>query len=139
MTDRIELRRMLFVGRHGLTDAERAKPQPFEVDVELLLNLQPAGLDDDITKTADYARAFEICREVVESTNFHLLEAVAEGIAHELLAAFPVAEVGVRVRKPQVPIAGTLDYAAVEIWRARGGSRPRRRRGRGGTPPIFGP
>jgi dihydroneopterin aldolase len=139
MTDRVVLRRMIFVGRHGLTDAERAKPQPFEVDVELLLNLQPAGVDDDISKTVDYAQAFEICREVVESTNFRLIEAVAEGIAHELLTAFPVAEVGVRVRKPQVPIAGTLDHAEVEIWRARSGAPSRRRRGRGSGPPLFRP
>lgn len=126
MTDRIVLHRMVFVGRHGLTDEERAKPQPFEVDVELLANLQPAGMDDDIGKTVDYVQVFEICREVVESTNFHLIEAVAEGIAHELLSTFPIAEVGVRVRKPRVPIAGTLEYAEVEIWRARSDS-PRRR------------
>ena len=31
-------------------------------------------------------------------------------------------KVGVRVRKPQAPIDGTLDYAGVEIWRQRSGS-----------------
>jgi len=120
VTDRIVLRRMVFYGRHGYTDEERAEPQPFEVDVELMLNLQPAGLDDDIEKTADYARAFEIARELVEATNFHLIEAIAEGIAHELLRVLPVNEVGVRVRKLRVPVTGTLDHAEVEIWRTRG-------------------
>ncbi len=39
-----------------------------------------------------------------------------------LLIDFPINEVGVRVRKPKVPIDGTLDYAGVEIWRQRSGS-----------------
>ena len=120
MTDRIVLRGMAFMGHHGLSEAERAELQPFEVDVEFRGNLQPAGVEDDITRTVDYARAFEICREVVESTHFKLLEAIAEGIAHELLAAFPIPEVGVRVRKLKVPVPGTVDHAEVEIWRARG-------------------
>jgi 7,8-dihydroneopterin aldolase/epimerase/oxygenase len=123
MTDRITLRRMVFVGHHGLTEEERSRPQPLEVDVELHLNLQPAGLDDDITRTADYGRAYDVCRELVESTNFMLLEAIAEGIAQELLAAFRVDRVVVRIRKTQVPITGLLDHAEVEITRARSGRR----------------
>ncbi len=133
MTDRIVLRRMTFMGRHGLTDEERADAQPFEVDVEMLADLQPAGMDDDIEKTIDYGRAFEICREVVESTNFRLLEAIAEGIAHELLTELALTQVGVRVRKLRVPVSGSLQYAEVEIWRAR--RRRRARRGRGASSP----
>ena len=119
MTDRIVLRRMVFSGRHGYTDEERSQPQRFEGDVELLLNLQPAGVDDDLERTVDYERAFEIARELVESTNFRLVEAIAEGIAHELLRVLPVNEVGVRVRKMRVPVSGQIDHAEVEIWRTR--------------------
>jgi 7,8-dihydroneopterin aldolase/epimerase/oxygenase len=119
VTDRIVLSGMKFTGRHGLTDEERATAQPFEVDVELLTNLQPAGVDDDIEKTFDYTRVFEISRELVESTNFKLLEAIAEGIAHEVLMAMPVAEVVVRVRKMKVPLPGKLQHAGVEISRTR--------------------
>jgi 7,8-dihydroneopterin aldolase/epimerase/oxygenase len=119
VTDRIVLQAMKFTGRHGVTDEERANPQSFEVDVELVTNLQAAGVDDDLEKTVDYERVFEICRDLVESTNFRLLEAIAEGIAHEILMAMPVAEVGVRVRKMRVPLKGRLSYAGVEIWRTR--------------------
>ena len=119
MTDRIVLHAMRFDGRHGLTAAERSMPQPFEVDVELVTNLQPAGVDDDIGKTADYSRVYAICRELVEATSFRLLEAIAEGIAHEVLATLPVAEVGVRVRKLRPPLPGPVGYAGVEVWRTR--------------------
>ena len=85
--------------------------------MELVLNLQPAAVDDDLAKSVDYGQVFDVARQIVESTSFRLLEALAEAIAHELLVDFPVNEVGVRVRKPQAPIEGTLDYAGVEIWR----------------------
>ena len=119
MTDRIVLSRMRFDGRHGVTAAERARPQPFEIDVELVTDLQAAGIEDDLGQTVDYSRVFEICRDLVESTTFRLLEAIAEGIAHEVLVAMQVDEVRVRVRKMQPPLDGQLDYAGVEIWRTR--------------------
>jgi dihydroneopterin aldolase len=119
VSDRIVLRNMRFNGRHGYYEHELETPQPFEVDVELVLNLQPAGVDDDLDKTVDYGRVYSIARQVVESTSFRLLEAIAEAIGHEILTEFEVTEVGVRVRKPMVQLGGPLDYAAVEIWRRR--------------------
>lgn len=119
MSDRIVLRNMQFTGRHGYYQHELETPQPFEVDIELVLNLQPAGVDDDLEKTIDYGRVYAIARQIVESTSFRLLEGIAEAISHEILAAFEVTEVGVRVRKPKVQLGGPLDYAAVEIWRRR--------------------
>lgn len=110
---------MKFQGRHGYYDHEIANPQPFEVDVELLLNLQPAGLDDDLAKTVDYAEVYSAIRQIVESTSFRLLEALAEAVSHELLADFAITEVGVRIRKPAVQLGGPLDHASVEIWRRR--------------------
>jgi dihydroneopterin aldolase len=120
VTDRIVLRNIQLEGRHGYYDHELAAAQPFEVDVELLLDLQPAGIDDDLEQSVDYGRVDEIVRQIVESTSFRLLEALAEAISHEILSAFPpVLEVGVRVRKPTVKLGGPLDYAGVEIWRGR--------------------
>ena len=119
LSDRIVLANIQFEGRHGYYDWELQTAQPFEIDVELVMNLQPAGIDDDLTKTVDYGRVYEIARQVVEATSFRLLEAIAEAISHEVLVAFDVQEVGVRVRKPKVKLAGPLDHASVEIWRRR--------------------
>lgn len=117
MSDRIVLHDMRFMGRHGYYEHELAEPQPFEVDVELVLDLQPAGLDDDLELSVDYAGAYETVRQIVESTSFRLLEALAEAISHELLEIAAVTEVVVRVRKPKVQLGGPLAYAGVEVRR----------------------
>ncbi|MEO8207595.1 MAG: dihydroneopterin aldolase [Chloroflexota bacterium] len=118
--DRIVLTDMIFQARHGVLDHEKVTPQRFEVDVELFLDLRPAGLEDDLTRTLDYGLAYETVRTIVESTTFNLIEALAEAIAHELLAEFAdLQEVAVRVRKPEVRLGGPLAHASVEIWRRR--------------------
>jgi len=119
VSDRIVLANMRFNGRHGYYDHELLATQPFEVDVELFRTLQPAGVDDDLTKSVDYGAVYEAVRAIVESTSFRLLEAIAEAISHELLADFDVDELTVRVRKPAVQLGGPLDYAGVEIRRRR--------------------
>ncbi len=121
MSDRIVLSNMRFLGLHGYYDDELLARQPFEIDVELVLDLQRAGVNDDLEQSIDYARVYELVREVVESRSLRLLEALAETIAREVLAGFDVAGVTVRVRKPEVKLGGPIDYAGVEIRRVRPG------------------
>jgi dihydroneopterin aldolase len=113
------LRNIQLEGRHGFYEHEREVPQPFEVDVEMLLDLRRAGIDDDLAKSVDYGRVYDVVRRIVETASFRLLEALAEAISDEILSEFDVVEVGVRVRKPAVQLSGPLDYAGVEIWRSR--------------------
>jgi dihydroneopterin aldolase len=123
MSDRIVLAGMVFHARHGVHDWEKVEAQRFEVDVELAVDVQPAGLEDDLTKTVDYRGIYEVTRQVVESTTYNLIEALAEAIAHEVLGGHPLVQgIVVRVRKPEVRLGGPLDHAAVEISRVRGPS-----------------
>jgi dihydroneopterin aldolase len=125
MVDRIVLHAMAFQGRHGVSAEERAEPQPIEVDVEMVMDLRPAGTEDDLERTADYGPVYDIARDVVESASFRLVEAIAEAIAHEIMTAYPrLREVTVRVRKMRLR-GRKLGYAGVEITR-RGRSRRRR-------------
>jgi dihydroneopterin aldolase len=122
MADRIVLTDMVFQARHGVHDREKVTAQRFEIDVELETDLQPAGLEDDLARTLDYGRVYDTVKTIVESTTFNLIEALAEAIAHELLADLAALdEVVIRVRKPQVDLGGPLGYAGVEIRRRRSG------------------
>jgi len=119
MTDRIVLHDIRLDGRHGVHDEERINPQPFEVDVELEMDLGPAGRSDDLVRTADYSRAYDIVRTIVTGRTYRLIEALAEAISRDMLAEFPVDAVVVRVRKPAVRLGGPLADASVEIRRER--------------------
>ena len=120
MTDRVVLANMAFQARHGVNDWEKVQAQRFEVDVELLFDVQPAGIDDDLSKTIDYRAVYATTRQIMESTTFNLIEALAEAIAHELLLEHAlVREVVIRVRKPEVKLDGPLAYSGVEIHRVR--------------------
>ena len=120
MTDRIELRDMRFAGRHGVLPFEAERPQPFEVDVVLELDLAPAGTTDDLARTVDYGAVFAAARAVVEGPHVALLETLAERIADAVLAGnVPASVVTVRVRKPEAPLPGRLAWAGVEIRRSR--------------------
>ena len=66
MSDRIVLAGMVFQARHGVLDWEKSTAQRFEVDVELVLDVQPAGLDDDLTRTVDYRGVYRVVQQVVE-------------------------------------------------------------------------
>jgi 7,8-dihydroneopterin aldolase/epimerase/oxygenase len=121
MTDRIVLAGMAFQGRHGVNDWEKVEAQRFEVDVELELDLEPAGRTDDLQRTADYRSVYELVRAAVEGRTFELIEALAATIAIETLAAQPLVQaVVVRVRKPEVRLGGPLEFAGVEVRRERG-------------------
>ena len=119
--DRIILQGMVFYGRHGVLPAERELGQPFVVDVELWLDLRPAGLSDDLAKTVDYGEVHRVAKQVVEGEPTDLTETVAERIANATLEEHPLVEVvRVKVKKPNVRLGDTvLDGSAVQIVRRR--------------------
>lgn len=117
--DRIALRGMRFLGRHGVDLDERLEPQPFEVDIVLHVDLRAAGEADDLGRTLDYAVAFDIARRVVEEESLRLIEAIAERIAAALFAALPVEEVEVCVAKPEAPLPGAFRTVEAAIRRRR--------------------
>src|SRR5215207_6915083 len=119
--DKILLEGMVFFGRHGTLPAERELGQPFVVDVELRLDLRPAGLSDDLTQTVDYGEVHKRAREIVEGPPVNLTETIAERIAATVLGEHPPVEaVRVKVAKPHVRLGDTLlRGSAVEILRHR--------------------
>lgn len=122
MSDRITLQGMRFEGRHGVSDEERAFPQPLEVDLVVEADLSNAARSDALSDTIDYGQLVEVCRAVVEDGDARLLEAVAGAIIERVLGASPaIHAVTARVRKLAVPVDADLDHAQVELRRERSG------------------
>jgi 7,8-dihydroneopterin aldolase/epimerase/oxygenase len=116
--DRILLEGMVFKGRHGVSDGERARTQAFRVDVELETRLARPGKTDRIADTVDYRVVRAIAKEVVEGEPQHLIESLAEKIASRALTVRGVSAVTVRIAK-RPPSMRPIDSAAVQIRRAR--------------------
>lgn len=118
--DKIYLNGLSFYGYHGAIKEENVLGQRFLVDLELLLNLKKAGETDELDYSIHYGEVFELTKGIVEGECYALIEAVAEKIATELLAQYPLLDAcQVKVIKPDPPIAGYYHSVAVEIYRER--------------------
>ncbi|MBO8136993.1 MAG: dihydroneopterin aldolase [Desulfotomaculum sp.] len=117
--DKIIMKNLIFYGYHGVLPEEQVLGQEFVVDLELFLNLKPAGETDDLDTSVNYLNVYKLVHEIVTLKKYNLLEALAEKIAREILDNYPVEQINVRVKKPNAPIPGIFDYMAVEITRKR--------------------
>jgi dihydroneopterin aldolase len=120
MGDRIRIEGIEFHGFHGVPAAEREIGHRYRVDVELELELQPAGRADDVTLTVDYAAAARAVIEVGTGPSVQLVEALAERLAARLLADYPlIAAVELWVAKLQPPVAVNFAASVIHIRRGR--------------------
>jgi dihydroneopterin aldolase len=112
----VELAGLEIPGRHGVEDEERRREQRFVYDLRLEL---PEPATDRIEDTVDYREVVDLVREVSEGRQFHLLEALAAGVADALVERFPLERARVRVRKPDVQLGTPVEYAAATVERVR--------------------
>ena len=120
--DRLTLRGMRFMARHGVHPEEKVAPQRFEVDVSLHADLARPAETDALGDTVDYSALHELVAAIVNGPSFDLIEALAGAIARAVLAATSPAlvdAVEVRVRKPDAPIDGELDTVEATLFRRR--------------------
>ena len=117
-TDRILLTGLRVHAHHGVFAEERRDGQPFVIDLEVALDLAPAGGSDELGRTLHYGELAEEVAAAAERDPVDLIETLAERIAGVVLA-HPVARwVRVTVHKPDAPIAVPFDDVAVVIERA---------------------
>ena len=114
MSDQIHIEALEVSSHIGVPDVERATPQRLTVT----LTLEPAtdfrALDDQIVATIDYAAVCEAVKAVAAARPRRLVETLAEEIATELLARFPIRRIAVEVRKFILP---ETDHVAIRIER----------------------
>jgi dihydroneopterin aldolase len=117
---RIEVRALRVVATHGALADERERAQPFELDIDLFVDTAAAAKSDRLEDTVDYGAATERAAEVVRSTSFLLLEALADAVATALVDLDErVAGAAVSVRKLHPPIPEDLGSVGVRVVRRR--------------------
>jgi dihydroneopterin aldolase len=96
-------------GRHGANEGERLEPQPFLVDLEVVVTVD----GDELEATADYRALTNAAREAVAGESVTLLETLAEAVAAAVFQFESVEEVTATVHKPRAAEAmGAIDVAA---------------------------
>ena len=99
---------------------ERTTPQPLELDVDLEVDLGPAGMTDDLAATVDYGAVTAEVERVATTARPQLLEHLASQVAAAVLAGDSrIAAVTVALRKLEPPVAQRLSTAGVRIRRVR--------------------
>jgi len=118
-SDRIEVRGLRVFGTHGVHEAERSAPQPFEIDLDMDVDTQAAARSDELGDTADYSAAADVVSEVLAGPPRRLLESLADAIAVGVLRDPHVRSVTVGLRKLRPPVPHDLDTAGVRLTRTR--------------------
>ena len=120
MSDRIEIRDLRVMGRHGVLPEERERAQPFSVDIVAWVDIEAAQQSDDLADTVDYGALAQTAADIVGGRSYRLLEALAGRLASALLIVDPRLEaVEVTVRKLRPPLALDVGSTGVRVRRAR--------------------
>ncbi len=103
----------------GVNEQERRERQDVVINLDIGADLSAACRSDRFEDTVDYRAVKKEVLRMVEGSNYHLIEALAEAVADLCLGFRGVREVRVRVDKP-----GALRFAksaGIEIQRVRRG------------------
>jgi len=114
--DKIIIRDLRVATLIGTLPQEKLDKQEVYVNIELGCDLSKAGTSDSIEDTIDYKKVKRAVLKHVESSDYNLLEALAESVAGICMDFKGVERVKVSIDKP-----GALRFArsvAVEIERS---------------------
>ena len=117
--DRVELRGLRVMALCGVLPEERTRRQPFEIDVDVFVDLSRAGASDALGDTVDYGSLCERIDKLALDEQYSLLERFAARVAEVVLATPLVAAVTVNVRKLRPPVPQHLSTSGVCIHRAK--------------------
>jgi len=117
---KIHLNEMIFYGYHGVLPEERKLGQRFIVDFTYESCTEHDTKIKHLEDTIDYTKVYAIIKHTLEEREFHLLEVCANTLLESIINEFPdIIYANVRIKKPSVPINGSLSSVEVEMERKR--------------------
>ena len=118
--DKITLSKMEFEGHTGCFDFEKKDGQKFIVSLDICLDRIKGCYTDELSDTIDYAKIYDITKDIVTSDKGNLIESLAQKISDGVLNADGRIEmVTVTVSKPEAPIKGIFETMEVTVTRRR--------------------
>lgn len=117
LVDIISVRNIRGYGYTGFLKEEKVLGQWFEVDLELGVDLAPAGISDNLEDSVDYRQVIDVTKETIQTSRFDLVERLAAAIATQLLAIQKIRSVRVCLTKPHPPIPDFSGSIVIDITR----------------------
>jgi len=106
-------------GYTGYLPEERVLGQRFEVDVKLWLDISPAAKTDDIEKTVDYRSIITLVKDLIETSEFLLIERLVDTLADSILKQSDhITQVQVILTKPAAPIPDFGGKISIDVTRS---------------------
>ena len=113
--DSIILKDFEVLACHGVNPEEKVTPQRFLISVEVFADISAAAESDDLNRTVSYSAVKKLAARFATQNSFDLIETLAARLAAEMLKSFELAQgVCIEVKKPDAPMSGKFDYAAVK-------------------------
>ncbi len=94
----------------GVHAWERKLPRPVVIDLELAADVARAAKHDELKDALDYAAVAQLVSEFVTTSDFQLIETLAERLAERVQKHFGVAWLKLEVHKPGA-VAGVADVS----------------------------
>ena len=96
----------------GVHDWERKLPRPVVIDLELAADAARAARPDALKDALDYAAVAQLVSEFVTTSDFQLIETLAERLAEKVQKDFGITWLKLELHKPGA-IAGASDVSVV--------------------------
>ncbi|WP_392486497.1 2-amino-4-hydroxy-6-hydroxymethyldihydropteridine diphosphokinase [Haloimpatiens sp. FM7315] len=118
--DKIFIKDLEVFANHGVYLEEKKLGQKFLISAEVFLDLQEAGISDNLNETVNYGQLCYEIENTFRQDTFDLIEKAAEKTAAYILLKYPlITRLKLKVKKPFAPIGKSLKYAAIEIDRSK--------------------
>ena len=111
-TDIVYVRDLQVAALIGIYDWERQIRQTINIDLEMGWDNRKAAASDDIKDTLNYKAASKMVVELVEASEFQLVETLAERIAELLLKKMQIPWVKVTLGKPKA-VSGSREVGVI--------------------------
>ena len=114
--DRLELRGLHLDAPVGVLDSEKEAPQPIRIDLDVEMDLGPAGRSDALGDTVNYASLVTLAQTAALRVHHELLESLAHEIGTGALALDDrLTAVVVTVTKLHPPVPENLATVAAVV------------------------
>ncbi len=117
MNDTIALRGIRAYGKHGANPGERTYVQPFDLELELDVDLTAPRRSDALADTIDYAALHARIVRLVETQSFALLERLGETIVGDVMRDERIVAARLSLAKPGL-LAGATPSVTLRADRA---------------------